>query len=285
MIEGDTFQKFLFDDLQIRGEWLRLDTSFKQVIKGKAYPTEISKLLGEAIAATVLMTGTLKFDGRLSMHARGAGSIDLLMAEATNKRKYRGIAHYDEHADLSQPFNKLLGRAQLAITIEPNIGARYQGIVPLERVTIADCLAHYFELSEQLDTCFILQVEDGAVFGLMLQKLPDYRNIEDQDAWNRILQLAQTLEFSEAAASTNEVLTHRLFHEEQVRLYSSEPVAFECSCSTERSLASIEALGSEEALQILETEKVITVDCQFCNQQYRFDRNAILQLFKLGTSH
>jgi len=119
----------------------------------------------------------------------------------------------------------------------------------------------------------------------MLQKLPGYKEIEDQDAWNRITQLVKTLNVNEIKAADNQTLIHRLFHEDAVLVFERESVNFECSCSRERSLSSLETLGQEEALSILESEAVIGVDCQFCNRRYEFDRNDVGTLFGLGPAH
>jgi molecular chaperone Hsp33 len=285
MIDKDSFQKFMFETLQIRGEWVRLNDSFSAAVNNKHYPAEIKRLVGETALASVLLTGTLKFEGLLSIHARGKGPVSLLMSEARNDKTFRCLANYDADSINSDNLLDLVGAAQLAITIDPDKGKRYQGIVPLERAQVGECLAHYFELSEQLDSYFLLQVGEDGAYGLMLQKLPDYREIEDQDAWNRILQLAKTLTCEEFAAADNLTLTTRLFHEEEVLLFDKEPVRFNCSCSEERSLSSIKALGQDEALGILEDEVIISIDCQFCGEHYEFDRTAIHALFNVGMTH
>ncbi len=285
MSQSEGFQKFLFETLQIRGEWVRLEDSYRKMVANHDYPELVNRLLAETTAAAVLLTGTLKFSGRLSIHARGDGPVSLLMAEATDKRRFRAIAKFDELLEQEMDLRSLLGRAQMAITIEPDKGQRYQGVVPLEYPEVATCLEQYFELSEQLDTHFSLFSTETAVYGLMLQKLPNYRELEDQDAWDRVVQMAKTLTLDEWQQNDNATLTHRLYHEEQVRLFDEQDVAFECSCSKERSLASIEALGRDEALDILEHEAVISVDCQFCGTHYAFDRQAVEQLFELGQRH
>lgn len=285
MLEGDSFQKFMFDDCHVRGEFVRLGASFQKACASKNYPQQLKALLAETSAASVLLTGTLKFEGRLAIHARGEGPVSLLMAEATNTREFRSIANFDDTAENFENLTQMLGKAQLAITIEPNKGNRYQGIVPLEKPTMGECLADYFKYSEQLDTYFMFGSDDQGCFGLMLQKLPDYKFIEDQDAWDRIVQLASTLSFDEVKECDNATLLHRLFHEEKLRVYGSEHVEFVCSCSEERSLASLKALGQEEALDILEHEAVIAIDCQFCGQHYEFNREHINTLFGLGKAH
>lgn len=283
MLNNDTFQRFLFEELQIRGEWVRLGDSFQQATRASNYPSEVKRLLGETIAASVLLTGTLKFAGRLSIHARGQGPLNLLTAETTHKRHFRALAKWQGSVQPEQNLKSLLGDAQLAITIEPDKGSRYQGIVPMERDTLAECLEDYFRYSEQLDTHLLLGANENGCYGLLLQKLPDYKNIEDQDAWERVLHLANTISEQELLEADNHTMVQRLFHEEHVILYPSEDVVFECSCSRERSLQAIHALGKEDALEILEKEPVIAMDCQFCGTSYQFDRSDIQNLFNLGS--
>ncbi len=281
MINNDTFQRFLFEELHIRGEWVRLGNSFQEATQALNYPSAIKSLLGQTIAASVLLTGTLKFAGRLSIHARGQGPVSLLTAETTHLRHFRALAKWEGEVKSDDSLKALLGDAQLAITIDPDKGTRYQGVVPMEKDNLSECLEHYFELSEQLDTHLLLGANDQACYGLLLQKLPDYKKIEDQDAWNRVVHLAKTMKHDELIGADNETLVTRLFHQEQVILYPSEPVAFECSCSEDRSLNAIHSLGEQEALEILEKESVIAMDCQFCGASYQFDRNDIQKLFSL----
>tara|TARA_R110002072_G_scaffold57188_2_gene147256 strand:+ start:3418 stop:4275 length:858 start_codon:yes stop_codon:yes gene_type:complete len=283
MINNDTFQRFLFEDLHIRGEWVRLGNSFQEATHALNYPSVIQALIGQTIAASVLLTGTLKFAGRLSIHARGQGPVNLLTAETTHLRHFRGLAKWEGNVQSGQTFQELLGDAQLAITIDPDKGNRYQGIVPMERESLSACLEHYFELSEQLDTHLLLGANNEGCYGLLLQKLPDYKNIEDQDAWNRVVQLAKTMHEDELLSVDNETLVKRLYHQEQVILYPAEPVCFECTCSEERSLKAIYSLGEEEALDILEKAPFIEMDCQFCGASYQFDRSDMQTLFNLGS--
>jgi len=152
--------------------------------------------------------------------------------------------------------------------------------VPLEHDSLDACLAHYFVLSEQLDTLFMLVTREDLCMGLMLQKLPGFDDNEDQDAWNRIIQLAKTLNVDEFSTHDNQTLLTRLFQEERIISFDEEQVAFECSCSRERSLASIKQLGREDALSLLEREPHIAVSCQFCSKSYQFDRDDMMALFK-----
>ena len=241
-------------------------------------------LLGEALVASVLMSSTLKFEGTLSLQAQGEGSLSTLMAECSHDRYIRGLARFDEHAVSEENFHNMLGEGRMAITITPNRGNRYQGVVPREQETLAGCLEEYFERSEQIPTSLFLFADENSAAGLLLQRLPGATEGDD-DLWDRVNHLARTVESSELLELDSETLLHRLFHEETVRLFDPETVAFRCSCSRERTLGALEAIGQDECYSILDEQGSIEMDCQFCHAHYRFDRNDIDHLFTGHTLH
>ena len=284
MASGDQFQRFLFEDSQVRGAWVRLNKSYTDIGSQAPYPDSVRRVLGESLAASVLMSSTLKFEGTLSLQAQGDGPVSTLLAECSNDRFIRGIARYDEQAVSEDSLQSLLGEGRMAITITPEQGQRYQGVVPREEPDLAGCLRDYFERSEQIPTSFFLFADEQGSAGLMLQKLPGNTE-QDQDLWDRLNHLASTVEAEELLTLDSETLLHRLFHEETVRLFDAEPVAFRCSCSAERTLGALEAIGKEECYDILEEQGSIEMDCQFCHAHYRFDRNDIDHLFTGHTLH
>ncbi|MEE3118063.1 MAG: Hsp33 family molecular chaperone HslO, partial [Pseudomonadota bacterium] len=278
MASRDQFQRFIFEDSQVRGAWVQLGESFREIGTQAPYPDSVRGLLGEALVASVLMSSTLKFEGTLSLQAQGEGPLRTLMAECSHDRFIRGLARFDEHAVSEESFHDMLGEGRMAITITPNRGNRYQGVVPREADSLAGCLEEYFERSEQISTSLILFADEGAAAGLLLQRLPGATD-EDNELWERVNHLARTVEAAELLELDSETVLHRLFHEETVRLFDAEAVAFRCSCSRERTLGALEAIGRDECYQILEEQGQIEMDCQFCHAHYRFDRNDIDHLF------
>ncbi|MCG2582156.1 MAG: Hsp33 family molecular chaperone HslO, partial [Marinobacter sp.] len=195
-----------------------------------------------------------------------------------------GLARFDEHAVMEDSFHDLLGQGRMAITITPDQGQRYQGVVPREADTLAGCLEEYFLRSEQLATSLFIFADEQRCAGLLLQRLPGASD-HDDDLWDRINHLARTVEAEELLELDSETLLHRLFHEETVRVFGAEPVIFHCSCSRERTLGALEGIGQEECYSILEEQGSIEMDCQFCHAHYCFDRNDIDHLFTGHTLH
>ncbi|MDX1558527.1 MAG: Hsp33 family molecular chaperone HslO [Marinobacter sp.] len=284
MASRDQFQRFIFEHSQVRGAWVQLADSYQEIGSQAPYPDTVRELLGEALVASILMSSTLKFEGTLSVQAQGEGPLRTLMAECSHDRHIRGLARFDEHAVSEDSFHDLLGEGRMAITITPNRGNRYQGVVPRDQETLGGCLEEYFDRSEQIPTSLFLFADENGAAGLMLQRLPGATE-EDEDLWERVNHLARTVESGELLELDSETLLHRLFHEETVRLFDAEPVAFRCSCSRERTLGALEAIGRDECYSILEEQGSIEMDCQFCHAHYRFDRNDIDHLFTGHTLH
>ncbi|MCI0913593.1 MULTISPECIES: Hsp33 family molecular chaperone HslO [Pseudomonas] len=284
--DTDFTQRFIFDDRDIRGEWVALDDSYAAVLARHAYPQPVATLLGELMAATSLLVGALKFDGLLILQARSAGPIPLLMVECSGERDIRGMARYEaDQIPADATLAQLMPDGHLTLTIDPVKGQRYQGTVELDGKNLAECFTNYFVQSQQLNTRFWLNAEGGKARGLLLQQLPVDRQRDEEereDSWQHVIALANTLKPQEWAEA-NETLLHRLYHEDAVRLFDIQPLRFKCSCSRERSGNALVSLGEQDAKQLVEEcGGKVEIDCQFCNERYFFDASDVAQLFAGG---
>lgn len=274
----DNLQRFVFEDTPIRGEIVRLDATYRAVLDRKNYPPAVREVLGELMAAAALLASTLKFEGKLIMQIQGAGPVKLLMAECSESGAMRALAHWHGEVDPA-PLEKLVGGGTFVITIDPqDSGERYQGIVDLQGGSVARALEHYFAQSEQLETRLWLAADRQQAAGMLLQKLPDSQ-LEDADAWDRAVHLGSTLTRLELLSLPVREILRRLYHEEDIRLFARQPLAFRCSCSRERVEAVLRMLGREEVESILEQRGNVGVDCEFCGAHYEFDLVDAMQLF------
>jgi molecular chaperone Hsp33 len=275
---GDRLYRFLFDGLDLRGEALRLDAGWRAVLARNDYPSPVASQLGQGLAAAVLLSATLKFEGSLILQVQGDGPIPTLIAQATHDRSYRGIVRRrdDIASDPAAPF----GNGSLILTIAPKEGQRVQGVVALRPAGLASALEEYFARSEQLPTRLWLAADGERAGGLLLQELPGQG--ERGDHWNRLVTLADTLTPRELLDLPPPTLLHRLFHQESLRLFDPEPVAFRCSCSRERIAATLQALGREEVEGILKEQGLVEVACDFCGHRYAFDARDLAGMFADG---
>jgi len=277
---SDSSQRFVFDGTDIRGELVRLNSSYTQTVRGHLYPPAVQHLLGEFLAATVLLASTIKYDGRLVLQARGEGQISLVMAECTSEGDVRGIVRYDTPPQADE-FRTLIGKGTLAITVDSRKGDPYQGIVALQESSLADCLVQYFAQSEQLTTKFFMASDDDQVCALLLQQLPA-NVVKDTEArkaqWQHVAALAQTLRKDELLDLDNTTVLHRLYHQESVRLFDPRALRYQCSCSRERTAGALLAIGREQVEEILAEQGDVSMTCEFCGTHYSFTENEVMLL-------
>ncbi|HSG60598.1 MAG TPA: Hsp33 family molecular chaperone HslO [Pseudomonadales bacterium] len=281
MSSQDQILRFMFDETDIRGDVVTLSESYQTAVMSHNYPLGVSKLLGEFVAAAVLLSTTIKFAGSIILQAKSDGQIPTIMAECTNDLRIRAIARDAEYAT-SEDFRELLAGGTLAITIDPVKGKRYQGIVPLSGANLGECLADYFVQSEQLNSLFWLAADAHQCSGFMLQELPPSREIateQREQQWEHVSHLARTITDEELLTLDHQELLYRLYHEDKVRVFDSREVRFGCSCSETRTRELIRTIGRGEAEDIIRDEGVIQVVCEFCNHDYQFDSVAVASIF------
>lgn len=279
----DQIQRFLFDATNVRGEIVNLQQAYAEVLDKHAYPQAVSRQLGELLSAVALLTETVKLDGTVSLEVRGQGAVRLLMAESNPGGDLRAIARLDDEAALPEEnasLTSLVGEAQIVITLDPREGQRYQGIVAVEADSLAACLEDYFARSEQLATRLWLAADGRRAAGMLLQQLPDDEANSDPDAWQRTVHLATTLRDTELLDLEQRELLHRLFHEEQTRVFDPKALRFGCTCTRERIANALHGLGAEELRNIVREQGEVETQCHFCHSHYRFSAADIESLIE-----
>ena len=277
--QTDTLQRFIFEHAAVRGEIVHLDATWRAVLERADYPPLLRDLLGEMMAAAVLLSATLKFSGSLVMQMQGSGPIKLLVVECTSDMTMRAIAKWSGELH-GADMQTLLGDGRFVMSIDRSSEGQqsYQGIVSLEGSSVAEVLQNYMLRSEQLDTYLWLAADESCASGMLLQKLPG-KTSEDADAWNRAVQLGSTITHAELLALPAVEIIHRLYHEEDIRMFEVSPVSFRCSCSRERVSDMLRMLGLAEVHSIIDERGSVEVDCEFCNRHYHFDSVDAEQLF------
>ncbi|MBN8480758.1 MAG: Hsp33 family molecular chaperone HslO [Xanthomonadales bacterium] len=282
MEPNDVMHRFKLERSGVRGGFVRLESSWAEAIRHAHYPPDPSRQLGEALAASALLAGAIKFEGRLSIHLRDAGPLKLLFAECTSAGALRGIVRTQEAAAASGP-GPGFADAQLAITIENDrTQTRYQGLVAVDAGGLATSLEAYFGQSEQLPTRIVLGQHGTRCGGLIVQKVAATGGVgagDDEDGWDRVGHLLATMSTADLLDLPVETLLYRLFHDERVRLEPGRPLAFACSCSSERVEAMLRLLGREEGEAALDANGLVEVTCEFCGRSYRLDRVDLERVF------
>ena len=275
----DHLSRFLFEELGVRGEIVSLDASFQAALALHQYPAVVAEQLGQVLAASVLLSATLKFDGSLILQIQGDGPISMLVAQSSNQHTVRGLALWDGEVEAGN-LASLFGDGRLVLTIKPTKGKAYQGIVSLEGDSLSDALESYFAQSEQLKTRLWFAVNADKAVGLLVQELP--AGAGQQADWERVEMLANTITDNELLSLPSNDVIHRLFHEESIRLYQPQTVIFKCDCSREKVEAGLLTVGQAELLSLIKEKGSVETHCDFCNKHYHFDAVDIEQLFSDG---
>jgi molecular chaperone Hsp33 len=157
---------------------------------------------------------------------------------------------------------------------------RYQGTVPLEGETIAEAAALYFAQSEQIPTRLRIACTQSTdakgrthwrAGGALIQQIAgDSARGDTALAWDNATILFETLadrELVNPELSAGDLL-YNLFHEEGVRLFEAKPIETACTCSQSRITALLKQFGAEAAADMIESDGLIRVRCEYCNVSY-----------------
>ena len=273
MAQHDQLHRYLFENYAVRGELVTVSGSLQHILENHDYPQPVKMILGELLVATSLLTATLKFAGDITVQLQGDGPMSLAVINGNNQQEMRGVARVQGEVPDDADLKTLIGNGYLVITIAPEEGERYQGVVGLEGDTLAECLEDYFMRSEQLPTRLFIRtgvVDGNAVAGGMLLQVLPAQDTQAND-FEHLATLTETIKLEELTTlPANEVLW-RLYHEEEVTLYDPQDVVFKCTCSRERCAGALRTLPDEEIDSILAEEGEIDMHCDYCGNHYLFN--------------
>ena len=275
----DYVQRFLFEDLEIRGRLVCLTGAWRRMVEGRGYPARIAELLGHTVALSVLLAANQKGRRRLTLQVHGSGPVQMLVADCTSELQIRGVARHQGELPAGSE-RSLFGDGRLALTLDDgDSGQLYQSVVPLEGETLAEIFEHYLAQSEQAPAFLRLQADGEALCGLLFEKLPG-ADARDADGWNRVTQLAATLRLGETVDAQPYDILVKVFPEELLRVFRLYPVEYHCPYDEENVKRMLRGLGREELESILSEQGEVRIRNEMCNHEYRFDRNAVEAMFR-----
>jgi molecular chaperone Hsp33 len=289
-------QPFHLQSRPVRGRLVRLGPLAEALIARHADQHDaVLTLMGEALALTAALATALKYRGSFSLQAKGDGPVPMLLADCTESGALRGYARAEPTKlarmlvkEPTPPAGALLGAGYLAFTCDqgPEMD-RYQGIVALEGITLADMTGAYFRQSEQLECQVHLacaRTEAGwRAAALVIERVageggvdPEADAAAQEDAWQTARMLAATITAEEMLDDglASERLLHRLFHAEGLALDRARALSFGCRCSRARLAQVLEGFPPDD-LDHMAEEGAITMTCEFCNLDFRFRREEV----------
>lgn len=269
-----------------RGRLVRLGPVLETVLSAHSYPKVVKHVLAEALVLTALMGSLLKEeDAQLTFQAQAeGGAVDLLVCDYRNG-ELRGYLRHDpvlaEALEDDCSLETIFGKGFLAITFDLAASrTRYQGVVPLEGVSLAHACENYFAQSEQLPTLIRVSVRSSGprcvAGGILVQHLPDgeegrerlHAKVEHPD-WEHVSILAGSIRDEELVdpVLNLEQLVWRLFHEEsEIRVEPLMPLERGCRCTIEYYRDILSRFPEADRAEMRDETGNIPVDCAFCSK-------------------
>jgi molecular chaperone Hsp33 len=306
--DWDRALPFQLDALAVRGRLVRLGPALDAVIERHGYPLAVARPLAEAMTLCAALATSLKYDGIFTLQISGDGPIRLLVTDLTTDGALRGYAQFDSWklavalgggGDAPDGYvPKLFGHGRLAFTVDQGQHTeRYQGVVPLEGATLADCAHTYFRQSEQLPTGIKIAAQRSHANGsnhwhaaaLMVQQMPgfdagriDIDREQREDDWRKAVILmasATDKEMLDPGLPATQLL-FRLFHSEQARLFERRAFEPRCRCSRARIDSVLRSIKRDELADMRDSRGLVAVKCEFCSKSYEYDEEALDGVYK-----
>ncbi len=275
----NTINRFLFKDLDIRGQHLSLIDTWQDMIQNRGYSVLVRQLFGELSALAIFLANGIKHKGKLTLQVQGSGIVSLLLVEITSDLKIRGMVRSDSTIEEDDSLDKILGEGQIIATLyNSQTDHSFQSLVPINQKGLIATFEDYFFQSEQLESRLWVSSTQENLCAMLLQKMPE-ADQHDSEGWHRVGTLSDTITQDELNSLDAESLLHRLFHEETLQLFNADWVGYECEKNKERFEKIIYDLGEQDARDLLKERGEIAIHNEICNEHLFFDEQDIDRIF------
>ncbi|SHN91653.1 33 kDa chaperonin (Heat shock protein 33) (HSP33) [Bathymodiolus heckerae thiotrophic gill symbiont] len=276
----NTINRFIFKDLDIRGQHLSLSDTWQDMIQNRRYAPQVRQLFGELCALGVFLANGMKHKGKITLQIQGDGIVNLLLVEVTNNLKILGMVRAEGAFEERDSLDKILGKGQIVVTLyNAQTDRSFQSLVPRNSKGLIATFEDYFSQSEQLESKLWITSTQDNLSAMLLQKMPE-SDRHNSDGWNRVGALAATTTNEELNNLDAESLLHRLFHEETLELFKPDWVSYECAQNRERFERIIFDLGEQDARDLLKEQGEISIHNEICNEHLFFNEDDVNHIFK-----
>jgi len=269
----NTILPFLLNKTNIRGRIVKLDSLVNNILSAHDYPEIVNSYLAELIAISSSLAGIMDFEGIFTLQTSGDGYIPMMVVDIDSNGNIRAYAKHKDNIPEEADFNEIMGKGYIAFTIDTGKNAKkYQGLVELQQGSFENCIKHYFESSEQIETSIKAAAEkiDGIwkAGALIIQKLPEEEK-SDFNETNIYLETCLDSELVDNKISSKDLL-YRLFHELTITVYDEKELQDFCRCSEDKIKSFLKTISKEE-IEELGENGVIDITCEFCGKLYKFN--------------
>ena len=288
--DADLLTRFVFEDAAVRGGHVSLAATTREILGGHDYPPSLARAIGEICAAMALLAGAIKFEGRVIAQLSGGGPVRLLVVEC-DRGALRATAQWDAPRVAALPEDASLatlaadtGTARLSLTLAPDEGPSYQGVVALQSASVAAMIEHYLATSEQVASRMRVEFDGGAATGVLVQRMPG-ATADDDATWQRaVAGLDAATSADLAPGKPAHIVLASVFADDDLRLMPATPVEFRCKCSDARVARALRIAGREEIEAAIAERGDVEVVCEFCGKRFAFAPEAARALFDASLS-
>lgn len=280
MQANDTLQHFLFEHASIRGEIAHLDATYKTIMQQRPYPKMVRQLLGEALVSCLLLAGSIKFEGEISLQFQGDERLPLLLVQCDHQLHLRAFAKYSEHEENIDYEAAFLEGTMALMINQYHQTQTYQSLVPIRSTSMSENLTYYFAQSEQISSRVWLALGEEQAAGMLLQLMPGQDTQHREQFWEYAVHLGATITDQELLTLDNATILYRLYHETELRLFDPRIASFKCRCTPEKMKQVLKTLGEADLRLLIQEQGQVDISCDFCNQHYQFDAIDVTLLFR-----
>jgi molecular chaperone Hsp33 len=280
----DQLARFWLESAPARGIVARLDESIMRSLRDHDYPRPVQTVLREMAGAAILLASNLKQPATVILQVQGTGAVPLFCVEATQALTFRAYANVRENAVIADDatLREMVDKGEAGrfiLTIDPDVGQMYQGIVAMEFATVAENLQGYLTNSQQTDTRVWLREDGDALEACLLERLPERASDDDGKAWQGLVDSMEASFTQPFMPFPYSEWLNFVFASEDVRVHPAQAVSFACPCSRERVLNALQLVGEAELMPLAEENGSIDTRCEFCGERYSVDHKSLIALF------
>lgn len=247
--------------------------------------------LGRLLTGGALMGDMLKNDtDLLTLTIKGDGPLGGIVVTANNKVNVKGYVG-NPHVDIPvKSKGKLdvggaVGNGTLTVTKDMGLKEPVSGQVNLVSGEIAEDIAYYYGMSEQIPTVVALGVlvdtdlsikQSG---GFIIQVMPNASEETISTIEKNMEGFTTVTDLLDKGMDSKEIM-ELVLKDLDVKFYEETPVNFYCDCNKDKIRKLLISLGKDEIIDILNEDKKAEVHCHFCNKDYLFTEDDLKEILE-----
>lgn len=265
----DIYQKFLFENLSVRGAYIDISGVYQKLLSNKKHSVEEQNILSQALINSIFLCHNKIDSGRAFLQYKNTKTNDLIVAQATSSGYVRAMLKLNsETIDLSN--------GHLSVIYQPDAIAQHQqSIVEVSDNDLLKSMRDYFSQSEQTNTSLWYFKSQSRIIGIYLQQIPSFKD-DYIIAKKRLNSITQDNVFKE---NFNETLLD-LFNEYKLNFLPTIPLKYGCENPINRFKSVIVTLGKEQAKELFNEHETIEITCDFCLKTYSFEQEDVLEILE-----